>query len=280
MLRQLFCKMVTGRTSAGGMGTETDEHDGFGPVRVVASQTSPLQSGTSEADPFVKRTMEVCLRFVAAGPLLHSMSGEPTRDTEIIDSILACGVDNANGFFISFPLLLSEVQRRTFCLGNNLQHCLDALGEFFGSYEYEKSEQMQQISSQFLHAIIELWFSNAEIRSQVKALPKWLLKRHRNEKAKYRSERDAFIRFVDQLVLRQPRSLEWLLLKQNEELSDELLLSSLPLEAWNRDSDIRVRFRVAILNARLFHALQCLDIYPSVFYTGIREYINRVELEQ
>lgn len=282
MLRRLLCSMIDGRASAtaGTMGVENDERDGFGPVRVVASQISSVQHGMLGNGPFVTRTMDVCMRFVAVGPLLSSMSGEPTKDAQVIDAILGCGTKNANGFLVGFSLLLSEIRRKTFAVAGNLQHYLDALDEYFGSYEYEQSEYMQQISSQFLHAILESWLSNAEVRAQVEALPKWLLKRHRKQKAKYRTERDAFIRFVDRLVLQQPRSLAWLLLRQNEELSDEVLLSSLPLGVWNKDNDIRVRFRAAILNARLFHAIQRLDIYPSTLYTGIQGYFNQVEVDQ
>ncbi|KAF9454347.1 hypothetical protein P691DRAFT_788809 [Macrolepiota fuliginosa MF-IS2] len=281
ILRRLFCSLISGRSSAtNNMVIENEERDGFGPVRIVSSRTSSAQTGTLDDDPFVKRTMDVCMRFIAAGPLLHSVSGEPTKDAKVTDAILGCGTKNANGFLTSFSLLLSEVRRKTFGVGSNLQCYLDALDDFFGSYEYEQSERMQHTCSQFLHAILESWLSNAEIRNQVQALPKWLLKRHRKEKAKYRIERDAFIRFVDKLVRQQPRALQWLLLKENEELSDEALLSSLPLRVWNKDNDIRVRFRVAVLNARLFHALHHLDIYPSVLYTGIQSYFNQVEVHQ
>lgn len=282
MLRQLFSNTIASRGSAtsGIVGLETDERDGFGPVRVITGQASSGQQEASDYDPFTVRTLRVCMRFVAAGPLLRSISGEPTKDTEIIDTILGCETKHPNGFLTGFSLLLSEIQRKTFGFGNHLQRFLDALNDFFTSYEHEQSKRMQQIISQFLHAILELWLSSAEVRDQVKDLPKWLLKHHRKEKAKYRTERDAFIRFIDLLVLRQPHSLEWLLLKGKGVLSEEDLLTSLPLKAWNRDNDIRVRFRVAILNARLFHAIQHLDIYPSALYTGVQGYFNEVEVEQ
>ncbi|KAJ3557512.1 hypothetical protein NP233_g11720 [Leucocoprinus birnbaumii] len=220
------------------------------------------------------------MRFIAAGPLLQSISGEPTRDTDIIDTILGCGIEHAQGFLSGLSCLLAEVRRRTFSLSTNLQGYLDTLDDFFGSYEYEQSERMQQLVSQFLHSILEIWLTNAETRSQVHALPKWLLKRNRKGTAKYRTERDAFIRFVDKMTLREPRALEWLLMSGDKELSDETLLTSLPLIGWNQDSDIRIRFRVAILNARVFHAIQHLDIYPSALYKGIQGLGNDIEADQ
>ncbi|KXN87389.1 Serine/threonine-protein kinase TEL1 [Leucoagaricus sp. SymC.cos] len=277
-LRRLFSTLVTGRTSAssGVTGAENDDKDGFGPVRVVANHTA--QQGVSGDDAYLMRTEEVCMRFIAAGPLLQSLSGEPTRDTDIMDAILGCGIKNANGFLHGFSLLLSEIRRRTFSLGNHLQRYLDTLNDFFGSYEFEQSERIQQLLSQFLHSILELWLSSADVRDQVEDLPKWLLKRHKKEKAKYRTERDAFIRFIDKLVFQQPRALEWLL-SPGSSLSDEALLTSLPLRVWNRDNDIRIRFRIAILNARLFHATQHLDIYPSVLYKGLTEFLTEVPVD-
>jgi ataxia telangiectasia mutated family protein len=220
------------------------------------------------------------MRFVAAGPLLQSTSGEPTRDTEVVDAILGCGIKNATGFLNGFSFLLAEIRRRTFGLGSNLQRCLEALDEFFASYEYEQSERMQYLVSQFLHSILELWLNSAEVRDQVAALPRWLLKRHRKGRAKYRIERDAFIRFVDKMAFHQPRALEWLLLPGETGLTHEVLLTSLPLMVWNQDNDIRIRFRVAILNARLFHVIQQLDIYPSALYTGIQDYYSEIEVDQ
>ncbi len=282
VLRQLFCNTIAtrGSTIAGTVGLESDERDGFGPVRIIAGQTSFNQQERSDYDPFTIRTLQVCMRFVAAGPLLRSISGEPTKDTEVTEVILGCGTENSNGFLTGFSLLLSEIQRKTFSFGNHLQRFLDALNMFFIPYEHKHSKRMQQVLSQFLYAILELWLGSADVRDQVQDLPNWLLKHHRKGKAKYRTERDAFIRFIDKLVFRQPHSLEWLLLKENEGLSEEHLLTLLPLKAWNEDNDIRVRFRVAILNARLFHALQHLDIYPSVLYTGIQGYFNEVEVDQ
>lgn len=280
-LRKLFSSLIAGRAiaSSGTLG-ENDERDGFGPVRVVASHAGPSQQGALGNDAYLMRTVEVCMRFVAAGPLLQSVSGEPTRDTDIVDTILGCGIENANGFLNGFSFLLAEIRRRTFSLTTNLQGYLDTLDDFFGSYEYEHSERMQQLVSQFLHSILDLWLASAETRSQISALPKWLLKRHRKGTAKYRTERDAFIRFIDKMTLKDPRALEWLLLSGDKELSDEVLLTSLPLRMWNQDNDVRIRFRVAILNARLFHAIQHLDVYPSSLYGGIQEFYSDIEVNQ
>jgi ataxia telangiectasia mutated family protein len=279
MLRQLFCKMITsnGPDVMGSIGTEIDERDGFGPVRVVAGQSGPLQSGIPEADPFISRTMEICLRFVVNGPLLHSLSGEPTKDTEVIDAVLACDVDNPEGFLIGFPLLLSDIQRGTFSLGGNLDRCLKVLGKILTSYKYQKSERMLQVTCQLLNAILESWLNSAEVREGVEDLLDFLLKRNLRKQARYRSERDAFIRFVEQVVIHQPHSLEWVL---EEKLTKEVLLTMLPLGLWNTDNDVRVRFRAAVLNARIFHALQPLDISPSLFYTGLQQYLNQIEIEQ
>lgn len=279
VLRQLFCDMIASSDPAAmdNMGTETDERDGFGPVRDVAGRTGPPQFGIPEADPFILRTMEICLRFVVNGPLLHSLSGEPTKDTEVIDAVLACDVDNPKGFLVGFPLLLSNVQRGTFSLGSNLNSSLKVLEEILTSYKYRRSERMLQITFQLLSAILQSWFSSADVRKEVDELLDFLLNRHLSKQARYRSERDAFIRFVEQVIICQPRSLEWVLA---EKPTKEVLLTKLPLGLWNTDNDVRVRFRAATLNARIFNALQHLDISPSLFYSGLQEYLNRIEIDQ
>lgn len=278
----MFIALIASQTSVTDStpGLENDDRDGFGPTRIAASHMGSASQGITGNDAYLVRTLEVCMRFLAAGPLLQSVSGEPTRDTNIVNTILKCGIIRANGFLNGFSLLLAEIRRRTFSLGNNLQGYLDVLDDFFGSYEYEQSERMQRIVSRFLHSILDSWLTNAEVRTQVDALPKWLLKSHRKGKAKYRTERDAFIRFVDKMALQEPQALKWLLSTGSKGPSDEVLLTSLPLRMWNQDSDVRIRFRVAVLNARLFHAIQQLDIYPSVLYTGIRDFYSGVEVHQ
>lgn len=278
-LRELFCTMTTsdGPGEMGSMGIEIDERDGFGPVRLVAGQTGPPQSGVSEADPFILRTVEVCWRFVVNGPLLCSLSGESTKDTKVIDALLICDSDNPRGFLTGFPLLLFDIQRGTFSLGGNLERCLKVLGKILTSYKYQKSEQVLLVTCQLLNCVLESWLSNVEVRNGVEDLLDFLLKRNLRKQARYRSERDAFIRFVEQVVIHQPHSLEWVL---EEKLTKEVLLTSLPLGPWNMDDDVRVRFRAANLNARIFHALQHLEISPSLFYTGLQEYLNQIEIEQ
>ena len=281
-LRKLFSALISSRTLAtdNAPGLENDERDSFGPTRITSSSMGFTSQGIPGNDAYLARILEVCMRFLAAGPLLQSVSGEPTKDIYTINTILECGIVNANGFLIGFSLLLAEIKRRTFSLGNNLQRYLDVLDDFFGSYEYEQSERMQQIVSKFLHSILDLWLTNVEVRNQVDALPKWLLKSHRKGRAKYKTERDAFIRFVDKMTLQEPQALEWLLLSENQGLSEDVLLNYLPLQMWNQDNDVRIRFRVAVLNARLFHAIQRLDVYPSKLYTGIREFYDGVEVHQ
>lgn len=265
--------------------SDRDDKDDFGPIRTAAAQQT---SEMSEDDRHFRHyILEICVGFLTVGPNLQSASGEPTRDNELTETVLECAEDRHQDFFLILPIFLDKIRQRILNItAKNLDSLLTELGRLLELYAYARSQYLQTLTTQLLNATLDLWALNegtiGDILHKVQLLCAWLsgaLKRH---KIRSWRVRDSLARFLDAYLLRDQREMAWAPRNDNEtdeEKEGRLEVSPTHLLPFmNADEDIRVRFRVAVINARLFVVARILQSSPMEMYGSIKKwYTNDID---
>jgi ataxia telangiectasia mutated family protein len=241
--------------------TSAVDNDGFGPIRTTATRQSSDVSednGTSYSSRYV---LEVCIAFLTVGPTLQSASGEPTRDKSLTDLLLNC----APAVFLSVcPILFQKTREGFVNLSvKNLDGFLDELGSLLQLYEYARSKRAQLLAAQFLDSTLDIWASRqiaiGEVLGKVQHVCDWLSGALKKQKIKDWLVRDFFARFLDRYLAKDPPN------------------ALLPM--MNSDEDIRVRFRVAAINARLFAVARHVEQPAAELYDSIKQWYT-VDLDE
>ncbi|KAG6854273.1 hypothetical protein C0991_008967, partial [Blastosporella zonata] len=237
---------------------EGDEHDAFGPIRMATEQLS-LNKDELTGDLLSSRyTMDVCISFLTVGPALQSTSGEPTRDKELVDDISKCANTRPEAFLSVLPIMLEKIQQRVLNLSiKSLDTLLHEFSQMLQLYQYSRSNRLQAVVIQFLASTLGLWASMdvaiGDTLDRIRQLCHWLAKALMNGKIRSWGVRDLFARFIDRYLTHDASEQAWGASEsESEDESDRDLPPSSLLPEMGGDDDVRVRFRVAVLNSRLF----------------------------
>jgi ataxia telangiectasia mutated family protein len=239
---------------------DIDDKDGFGPIRTTAAQ-SPEVNQQNEGAASIRYITEVCMSFLAVVPILQSFSGEPTRDRDLTELVLGCAKLRPEKFLLVCPIFLDKIRQRTLNLTvNNLDKFLDEFAKLLQLYTYARSEQLQLLATHFLDSTLHIWLIQpvvaSEVGDKVRQLYEWLSGTLRKQKIRAWKIRDSLARFFDRYLACDPSQVAWTVLDDDEDEQQKLeRLNGLPsalLPMMSSDEDIRVRFRVAVVNARLF----------------------------
>lgn len=258
---------------------DVDERDGFAPIRTTALSENILHNTDPASDRIVLR---VSVEFLTIGPLLQSASGELTRDKDLTELAVKCADTRPDKFFSVCPAVLDAVHRHVLNITvNQLDSLLEAISGLFRSYAYARSERLKLLAVQLLNSTQELWLSQPVIRGdvggKVKDICLWLSKALKRQKIRDWTTRDALACFFDQYLLRDPSQSAWPM-EDDEEDPDSFKPFTL-LAMMNSDADVRVRFRIAALNARLFVVARRTQ-YPAMkVYAMIKEW-HTIELNR
>jgi ataxia telangiectasia mutated family protein len=259
--------------------TSAVDNDGFGPIRTTTTRQSSDVSednGTSYSSRYV---LEVCIAFLTVGPTLQSASGEPTRDKSLTDLLLNC----APAVFLSVcPILFQKTREGFVNLSvKNLDGFLDELGGLLQLYEYARSKRAQLLAAQFLDSTLDIWASRqiamGEVLGKVQHVCDWLSGALKKQKIKDWLVRDFFARFLDRYLAKDPGQSTWS--GQDGENANTEHLPNALLPMMNSDEDIRVRFRVAAINARLFAVARHVEQPAAELYDSIKQWYT-VDLDE
>jgi ataxia telangiectasia mutated family protein len=270
-------------------GIEADDEDDFGPPNAT-STTAPVEAqrhsnGRVSADAI----LEVCVSFLAVGPILQSSGEEPTRDRELTDIVLNCDGDE---FLLASKAYLTNVRRRALNINLTiLDNLLVKFASLSTQYIYQLNDELKLMVIRLLDSTVHLWIQadliDSDTVDKVRNFFEWLLKLVRvtddednnGARTKVRSWkiRDAFVAFLVRYISLDPlerlfavrRSLDDDCGGSDSDSDSHLTLPSGVLPTINQDDDIRVRFRSACANAMLFDLPRFSDGQHMTLYSGI-----------
>ncbi|KAH9066543.1 hypothetical protein EDB87DRAFT_1718946 [Lactarius vividus] len=278
-------------------GIEPDDEDDFGPANTTSTATPVEAQRHSSGRVPTEAILEVCVSFLAVGPILQSSGEEPTRDRELTDIVLNCDGDE---FLLASKAYLASVRRRALNINlTTLDNLLVKFASLSAQYIYQLNDELKLMIIQLLDSTAHLWVQPDHIDSdtvdKVRNFFEWLLKlvqvtqdEDRNgARTKVRSWkiRDAFVAFLVRYIALDPSER---LLETRRSLDDDCSASdsdSSPtfpsdvLPTINQDDDIRVRFRSACASAMLFDLPRFRDGQHMILYSGIHSRLcNNVEM--
>lgn len=199
------------------------------------------------------------MAFLTVIPILQSVSGEPTSDKELTELVLNCAENPTETSLLIYRIFLSHVRQKTLALSKlNFDSFMEQLADnLLPSYYHGRSENGQMLAINFLDSTLHIWSTATGERAEnVRNICAWLssaLRAGQESRTHIRSWkiRDALARFYDRYLKLDPSQTAW----YNKDEDDDVRAEGLPtkvLPAMNRDDDIRVRFRAAVLNSHLF----------------------------
>ncbi|KAF9075300.1 hypothetical protein BDP27DRAFT_1315847 [Rhodocollybia butyracea] len=241
-------------------------NDNFGIGHSTGLQSSGDLEATTAQALALRSLTGVCISFLSVGPLLQQSSGEPTRDKDLTELILNYATpEDMNRFLIVCPVYFDNIRKQILSLtSNDLYRFLEAFEALIHSYAWGKSESFHMQLLSLLDATLPLWISSVAINQDVGDLFRGLLVSYSQVAEDFRvwGIRDAIARLYDRYLAQDPSQRVWLCSEDDVETS--------PMEMLPRflqDVDIRVRFRAAVLNARLLEIAED----PMTLYGIIRE---------
>jgi ataxia telangiectasia mutated family protein len=166
---------------------------------------------------------------------------------------------------------------------------LDEFSKLLQLYTYARSERLQLLATQFLNSTVHVWLvkpvATGEVGDKVRQLYEWLSGTLRKQKIRGWKIRDSFACFLDRYLACDPSQVTWPAPDEKDEQQQLDRLNSLPvslLPMMGSDRDIRVRFRVAVINARLFAIAHRVQHSALAMYDMIKRWytidIDKCEL--
>ena len=277
---------ITGRsfTSDG----DADDQDDFGTTRGTITAAPIEAQRLSSGRIYVEAILDVCMSFLAIGPILQSSGDEPTRDRELTDIVLNCDGDE---FLLASNAYLANIRRRTLNINPaTLDNLLVKFASLSTQYIYQLNEELKLMIIRLLDSTAHLWTQHDligyETVDKVRNFFGWLLELVRvtkdedgqKTKTKVRSwrVRDAFVAFLARYMALDPFERIWARRSPSVDAGDAdsddghpPTLPSHALPTINQDDDIRVRFRSAYANATLLNLSRFNNEQPMNHYREI-----------
>ncbi|KAF8966296.1 hypothetical protein BDZ97DRAFT_2057533 [Flammula alnicola] len=273
VLRKVLEQILNGSSSTSHQQVvDVDDKDGFGPIRTTNLQNSATNVRKMDDDRPTQHLLEICIGFLACGPFLQSPSAEPTRDKELAQLVIASATTRPEKFCLVCPLFFSQVRQGTLSLSiKYLDGFFDKFEHLLTEYSYSRSERFHQLLLDLLTSSLGVWKSDdakaEQVHEKFRQFCSWLSGALRSQKIRSWTLRDAFSRFLDRYLSEDPTQESWALqdeFKKEEDYQDCLPTSLLP--RLNADPDMRVRFRAAVINARLYSLSDHLQALPLEMY--------------
>ncbi|KIK61745.1 hypothetical protein GYMLUDRAFT_42784 [Collybiopsis luxurians FD-317 M1] len=231
-------------------------------------------SGHSTAQASVLRSAAaVCIAFLCVGPLLQVTSGQPIRDNELTELMLDCAESDIDRFLLACPAYFDNIRNKRLELTNtNLGAFLIHFAEHLKRYPSQRKESLNLQLVSFLDATLSSWISlvkdskddQLDLIGNYRAIVHYYSQTVRTNKYGFWKVRDAIARLFDRYLALDPFQEVWSGDDGNSPKKTLLLLI--------QDRDIRVRFRLAVINARL------LDFAPDPM-TLYSEMLNLYETD-
>lgn len=248
---------------------DIDDRDGFGPIRTVAAQQAPETNNHTGESKAAGCIVQVCIALLTKLPVLQSASGEPTRDKTLTELVIDCAEVRPEKFLLICPIFLDSIKRRTLNLStHSLASLVGKFEPFLIQYEFAKSERLQLLVTRLLVSTVHIWLPGSvamsDVGSDIRQLWDWLANSLKSGKIRGWRVRDAFARFLDRYLSLDPGQGAWSLGDEDEDakrIAERSPSALLPM--LGSDRDMRVRFRAAVLNARLLplcRQVGCSDI--------------------
>lgn len=240
---------------------EVDEADGFGPIRT--SQTTQAEKKL-DVNSTLRHIARICIDFLALVPILQSTNGETTRDKELLEIILKAEGD---AFLSMIPGYSDNVRRGRFNLGVNATDTLFLrFSHHMGDPSFSKREQTHLEVIRFLDATVGVWLqpSAVDVLSKVQSLYKYYSDMVVRKKVRSWRVRFAFSCFVSGYLNKDPWQKTW------NDAEVECCLPSELLPQLGSDEDIRVRFKLATLSAKLLSPVNLADRNASTVYDELK----------
>jgi ataxia telangiectasia mutated family protein len=250
-----------------------DDMDGFEPVRTPAPEVHTKRDNAV----FHRYAAETCISFLVMAPALQSTSAEPTRDKELTDLVLR---SEPSQLHLTAPIFFDHIRRRLLKISvTNLDDFFLKLGTLLQKYNYARSEKLQMLVCHVLDTTSHIWLQeparNGEVGSKARSLCHWLSNMLMENKIRSWQLRDHLACFLDRYLSKDPTQEAWSLDGTPNGGSFPAVL----LPMLGADPDIRVRFRAAVFNARLFSISKEIEQETLILYTGIRKSLT-VDLQE
>lgn len=284
-LRVVFAR-ISGRSLTPD-GIEADQDD-FGLTGGTITAAPVEAQRQTSGRIYVESILDVCMSFLAIGPILQSSGEEPTRDRELTDIVLNCDGDE---FLLASKAYLVNVRRRALNINlATLDNLLVKFASLSTQYIYQLNDELKLMIICLLDSTAHLWtqpdFVGYDTVDKVRNFFGWLLelvrvskdedgKRTRTKVRSWRV-RDTFVAFLARYMSLDPLERLWTTGSSSVDVSDTDSNDDCPptlpshiLPAINQDEDIRVRFRSAYANATLFNLSRFNNSHPMVHYREI-----------
>lgn len=240
---------------------EVDEADGFGPIRT--SQTTRAEK--LEVNTTIRHIARICVDFLSLIPILQSTNGGGTRDKELLEIILDADGDP---FLSMIPSLSDNVRHGRFNLGANATDMLLLkFSEHMSNPAYAKREQLHLEVIQFMDSTIGIWLqpSAADVLNKVQSLFEFYSDMIVRKKVRSWRVRYAFSCFTGDYLSKDPWQKTW------DDTEVDCILPSKLLPQLGSDEDIRVRFKLATLSARLLSPANLAGKEACTVYLELKE---------
>ncbi|KAI0766627.1 hypothetical protein BD413DRAFT_717411, partial [Trametes elegans] len=249
--------------------------DGFGPVQAVVATAESFQREAS-ISTYNGHIARACVSALVIVPILQSSSGEPARDVELWDLVLGC--DFAQ-FLVLAPPCLEQVQRKRLHLSRpQLKDLLGQLKELMMTYEYSHQEEAQLFLVKMLVSTLHLWCNSTAADTDVSAEARFYCSQCiRRLQVAHRPSwrlRDAIIRFLDDYLVHDPKQEIWALPDADNHVPEPQDMPAAVLPTLGDDDDIRIRFRLAVINTRLFTVCRLASHDSTQIYHEIRRHLS------
>lgn len=268
-------------------GVDPDDQDDFGSTRGTTTAAPIEAQRQSGGRTSVEAILDVCMSFLAVGPILQSSGEEPTRDRELTDIVLNCDGDE---FLLASKTYLANIRRRSLNINlATLDNLLVKFGSLSTQYIYQLNNELRLMIIRLLDSTAHLWtqpdLTGNDTVDKVRHFFRWLLElvqvtkdeHGKKTKTKVRSwrVRDAFVAFLARYMALDPFERIWAARSPSVDDGDadssdgHPTLPSHALPTINQDDDIRVRFRSAYANATLFNLPRFNNEQPMIHYREV-----------
>ncbi|KAI0704256.1 hypothetical protein BC835DRAFT_810570 [Cytidiella melzeri] len=257
-------------------GRSEDTGDAFTELRLSREPSSSIRLTSSSS--VLHSILETCIASLATFPILHSLSGEPTRDKQLVEWFVEI---NEESFFALLPSLMKQVRERTLNLSTSaFITILKRLGTLLGTYNYSWNDSVLILAARLLQSTMHIWLDPTAVdnnaRSNAEAMGRWLVTVLVNLQTQQEPRiiswrgRDSIVSFLEEYLAQDPAEIAWMS-QSTEDGPKEDLCPHVVLPQLGSDDDIRIRFRAATANARLFYHANALGLLPIELYSAIRE---------
>ncbi|KAG1876416.1 hypothetical protein DFJ58DRAFT_754177 [Suillus subalutaceus] len=261
-------RTMTGQLRQGAQNVHALDADGFGDIMTTHTGPPTQEDAASDNITAANRYLaDLCITFLATTPVLRFSSAEVLRDRELTKLILHCPAER---LLLIGNAVLGSVRRQIWSLDIDvLNALLDKLEDLLGLHTYDHNVDLQLMVVDLLDSTSHFWLqkSNADsdVGDHIRELCGWLSQNMIQRNFVSWKIRDFVSQFFARYIAQDPSESFWPTVYKKKPV--ERPSTIIPM--LNMDQDIRVRFRAAVVNARLFTMARfagqnSLDIYNTI----------------